>query len=185
MAMLNRVFYAFDDMVERRGLEKIKTIGDAYMVAGGVPGARADHAEAVAGLALEMLDFVAGLVREGLAVGLRIGIHSFRTRRRWRHRQAQIQLRHLGRHREHGRAAPDFERARPHPHLRRDRTAARPRLAYRAAGRDRTQGARRGRELLSHRRRRSSSTKFGGHELRPRAVRRPHGRTGILNGSDG
>jgi class 3 adenylate cyclase len=72
--MLNRVFYAFDDMVERLGLEKIKTIGDAYMVAGGVPHARADHAEAVAGLAFEMLEFVAGA-----GVGLRIGIHSGRV----------------------------------------------------------------------------------------------------------
>jgi class 3 adenylate cyclase len=74
--MLNRVFYAFDDMVERRGLEKIKTIGDAYMAAGGVPDARIDHAEAITDLALEMLDFVAALTRDGLSVGLRIGIHS-------------------------------------------------------------------------------------------------------------
>ena len=72
--LLNRVFFAFDDMVERRGLEKIKTIGDAYMVAGGVPDARADHAEAVAELAFEMLDFVATA-----GVGLRIGIHSGRV----------------------------------------------------------------------------------------------------------
>jgi adenylate cyclase len=71
VAMLNRVFFAFDDMVERRGLEKIKTIGDAYMVAAGVPEPRPDHAGAVAALAVEMLDFAR---REG--VDLRIGIHS-------------------------------------------------------------------------------------------------------------
>ena len=72
--MLNRVFYAFDDMVERRGLEKIKTIGDAYMVAGGVPEARIDHAAAIADLAFEMLSFVSDA-----GVGLRIGIHSGRV----------------------------------------------------------------------------------------------------------
>ncbi len=72
--LLNRVFFAFDDMVERRGLEKIKTIGDAYMVAGGVPDARADHAEAVADLAFEMLDFAATA-----GVALRIGIYSGRV----------------------------------------------------------------------------------------------------------
>ncbi|HUK60388.1 MAG TPA: adenylate/guanylate cyclase domain-containing protein [Stellaceae bacterium] len=72
--LLNRVFFAFDDMVERRGLEKIKTIGDAYMAAAGVPDARADHAEAVADLAFEMLDFAASA-----GVGLRIGIHSGRV----------------------------------------------------------------------------------------------------------
>lgn len=72
--MLNTVFYAFDDMVERRGLEKIKTIGDAYMAAGGVPEPRADHAEAIADLAFEMLEFAAGH-----GVGLRIGIHSGRV----------------------------------------------------------------------------------------------------------
>jgi class 3 adenylate cyclase len=77
--MLNRVFYAFDDMVERRGLEKIKTIGDAYMVAAGVPVPRPDHAEAIAELAFEMLDFVAGLAVDGLTVELRIGIHSGRA----------------------------------------------------------------------------------------------------------
>ncbi len=70
---LNRIFYAFDDMVARRGLEKIKTIGDAYMAAGGLPEARPDHAEAVAELAFEMLAFVASS-----GIGLRVGIHSGR-----------------------------------------------------------------------------------------------------------
>ncbi len=76
---LNSLFQAFDDMVERRGLEKIKTIGDAYMVAGGLPQARADHAEAVAALALEMLAFVEALARDtGRAVAMRVGMHSGR-----------------------------------------------------------------------------------------------------------
>lgn len=51
---LNRVFSDFDRLVERHGLEKIKTTGDAYMVVSGVPIARADHAEALAALAIEM-----------------------------------------------------------------------------------------------------------------------------------
>lgn len=75
--LLNRLFYAFDDMVERRGLEKIKTIGDAYMVAGGVPLRRADHAAALADLAYEMLDFATALRREeGIDLALRVGIHT-------------------------------------------------------------------------------------------------------------
>lgn len=52
--MLNQVFCKFDQLAEKYGLEKIKTIGDAYMVAGGVPEARPDHAQAVADMALEM-----------------------------------------------------------------------------------------------------------------------------------
>jgi len=75
--MLNRLFYAFDDMVERQGLEKIKTIGDAYMVAGGVPDHHADNAVAVADLAFEMLAFAEALRRDdGVDLNLRIGIHS-------------------------------------------------------------------------------------------------------------
>lgn len=53
--LLNEVFSGFDLLVEQRGLEKIKTIGDAYMVAGGVPHAAGDHAAAVADLAMAML----------------------------------------------------------------------------------------------------------------------------------
>jgi guanylate cyclase len=52
VALLNRIFTTFDAFVEELGLEKIKTIGDEYMVASGVPVPRRDHAEAVADLAL-------------------------------------------------------------------------------------------------------------------------------------
>jgi adenylate cyclase len=55
---LNGVFSAFDALVERHGVEKIKTIGDAYMAVGGAPVARADHAEAMLCLAFDMLDTV-------------------------------------------------------------------------------------------------------------------------------
>jgi class 3 adenylate cyclase len=53
VTLLNDVFGAFDRLVERHGLEKVKTIGDAYMVIGGVPNARPDHPQRVADLALE------------------------------------------------------------------------------------------------------------------------------------
>jgi len=51
---LNFIFSAFDQMTEKYGLEKIKTIGDAYMVVGGLPVSKPDHAEAIANMALEM-----------------------------------------------------------------------------------------------------------------------------------
>lgn len=52
--LLNQIFSRFDRLVEQHDLEKIKTIGDAYLVVGGLPTPRADHAEAIANLALEM-----------------------------------------------------------------------------------------------------------------------------------
>jgi class 3 adenylate cyclase len=54
VAVLNDLFSAFDQLAERQGLEKIKTIGDAYMVAGGLPDPRPDHVEAIAEMALAM-----------------------------------------------------------------------------------------------------------------------------------
>lgn len=75
-ALLNRLFSRFDEMVVARGLEKIRTIGDAYMVASGVPQPRPDHARAVADLALEMLTFTSADDHHGRAVALRIGIAS-------------------------------------------------------------------------------------------------------------
>ena len=74
---LNGVFTKLDALVERHGLEKIKTTGDAYMVVSGVPEPRPDHAEALADLALEMRAALAGLVdAKGRAVPVRIGIAS-------------------------------------------------------------------------------------------------------------
>jgi adenylate cyclase len=52
--VLDELFSAFDRLTRRHGLEKIKTIGDAYMVAGGLPEPRPDHAQAMADLALAM-----------------------------------------------------------------------------------------------------------------------------------
>jgi len=75
VGLLDSVFTAFDDLTQRHGLEKIKTIGDAYMVAGGLPEPRADHAEAVAELGLDMLDDLARVCSAaGVQLALRIGI---------------------------------------------------------------------------------------------------------------
>jgi adenylate cyclase len=75
VALLNRVFSAFDLLTERHDLEKIKTIGDAYMVAAGLPIPRPDHAEAVAEMALDMRDEVDRCGREaGFSLAVRIGI---------------------------------------------------------------------------------------------------------------
>ena len=77
VTMLNQIFTAFDRLVERRGLEKIKTIGDSYMVVGGLPIARNDHAIAVAEMALELLEAIAIINREvGSERAIRIGINS-------------------------------------------------------------------------------------------------------------
>lgn len=75
--LLNDLFFGFDLLAERHGIEKIKTIGDAYMAVGGLFMRHTDHAEAVADLALAM----AGLVRDfrtpsGQPLLLRIGMNS-------------------------------------------------------------------------------------------------------------
>jgi class 3 adenylate cyclase len=71
--LLNEIFSTFDAMAQRHGLEKIKTIGDAYMVVGGAPHARADHASAIAAMALEMR---AAMARFHTGINLRIGMHT-------------------------------------------------------------------------------------------------------------
>jgi class 3 adenylate cyclase/ActR/RegA family two-component response regulator len=77
VGLLNDIFSMFDRLVEQFEVEKVKTIGDAYMVVGGLPKVRNDHAIAVAGLALEMKrslqHFRSSL---GSPLQLRIGIHS-------------------------------------------------------------------------------------------------------------
>jgi class 3 adenylate cyclase len=74
---LNRVFTAFDHLTHERGLEKIKTIGDAYMVAAGMPVARADHADIIADMALAMLEVTKELSQQmDQPVEVRIGLHS-------------------------------------------------------------------------------------------------------------
>jgi adenylate cyclase len=75
VATLNELFSAFDELAQRHGLEKIKTIGDAYMVAGGLPQPRPDHAQAIAELALALREEVARrAVPRGQPLAVRIGI---------------------------------------------------------------------------------------------------------------
>ena len=76
VAFLNRIFSSFDALAEKHGLEKIKTIGDAYMVAAGLEG-QPDQVATAADMALEMLDTVRSLSREiGEELAVRIGIHT-------------------------------------------------------------------------------------------------------------
>jgi class 3 adenylate cyclase len=72
--LLNRVFSRFDELARVHGLEKIKTIGDAYMAVAGVPAPRDDHARAAAEMALAMRDEI-GRVSDGKLL-LRIGLHA-------------------------------------------------------------------------------------------------------------
>jgi len=74
--LLNLVFSYFDTLAEKYGVEKIKTIGDCYMVAAGVPTARANHAEALTQMALEMREYVCAHDFAGKRLSLRIGINS-------------------------------------------------------------------------------------------------------------
>jgi len=75
--LLNEIFSAFDELAIRHGLEKIKTIGDAYMVVGGLPVERPDHAEAIAEMALDMQEAIARIdIKHREAFCMRIGIHS-------------------------------------------------------------------------------------------------------------
>jgi guanylate cyclase len=78
VGLLDRLFTTFDELVDRYEVEKIKTIGDCYMVAAGVPTERPDHAHALAGLALEMRECAKRFLadRDGHGLRLRIGISS-------------------------------------------------------------------------------------------------------------
>jgi len=74
---LNQIFSSFDNLVEKYQLEKIKTVGDAYMVAGGFPEPRSSHVEAIADLALEMRESIAEFHTEkNQSVCMRTGIHT-------------------------------------------------------------------------------------------------------------
>ncbi len=75
--MLNQIFSAFDSLAEQLDLEKIKTIGDAYMVAAGLPTPRQDHAEAIAEMALAMQQVTASFQSvSGEPLQIRIGINT-------------------------------------------------------------------------------------------------------------
>jgi len=75
--LLNEAFSFFDSLLDKYGVEKIRTIGDSYMVASGVPRGRPDHAQALARMALDMRDYISThTFHNGQHVNFRIGINS-------------------------------------------------------------------------------------------------------------
>ncbi len=77
VVLLNRIFSQFDQLLEQHHLEKIKTIGDAYMVVGGLPQPNPDHAAAVADMALDMQRAIDEFNQvTGESFKMRIGIHT-------------------------------------------------------------------------------------------------------------
>jgi guanylate cyclase len=75
--LLNEAFSFFDSLLDTYGVEKIRTIGDSYMVAAGVPKGRPDHAVALVGMAVEMRDFIADhTFHNGRQIRFRIGINT-------------------------------------------------------------------------------------------------------------
>ena len=77
VSKLNDIFQLFDQLANRHGLEKIKTIGDAYMVVGGLPEPDPNHARAIANMALDMQQTIATIRKaDGQPFALRIGIHT-------------------------------------------------------------------------------------------------------------
>jgi class 3 adenylate cyclase len=77
VSKLNEIFHRFDELADRHKLEKIKTIGDAYMVVGGLPKPHDQHDRAIAEMALDMMDAIKTVeTGEGENFSLRIGIHT-------------------------------------------------------------------------------------------------------------
>jgi adenylate cyclase len=76
VGLLNGVFSTFDGIVEELGLEKIKTVGDEYMVASGLPTRRPDHAHVIAELALRMREILTRERFDGREIRMRIGVNS-------------------------------------------------------------------------------------------------------------
>jgi adenylate cyclase len=77
VAVLNEFLSAFDELAQQHGLRPIRITGDSYLIVGGLPVPRPDHAQAIANMALDMLDRIAGLNQQhGWAIGFRIGLNS-------------------------------------------------------------------------------------------------------------
>jgi len=77
VTLLNEIFTCFDRLAEKHGLEKIKTIGDGYMLVGGLPVPRTDHARVVADMALEMMVEIEAMNRaNGTQFSIRIGVNT-------------------------------------------------------------------------------------------------------------
>ncbi len=120
---LDALFRHFDVIADRHGLEKIKTIGDAYLAVAGAPTPVADHADAAVGMAVDILNDVGTIrwpsgdpivVRGGIATGPAVaGVD----------RRPEVRVRPVGRHREPREQARGERGTRPLPGLRVDRRA--------------------------------------------------------------
>ena len=115
--LLNGLFSEFDRLALKLGVEKIKTIGDAYMLVGGLPEPRADHADAVADMALAMIETVERLNCDLPTPLANAHRHSFRRRGGRSHRDPQVRLRHLGRCGKHRQSHGVAQLAEPDPDL--------------------------------------------------------------------
>ena len=115
VGLLDRVFARWDALAAEHGVEKIKTIGDAYMVAGGIPTRRPDHTEAIADMALAMGPEIAPLSSRDRTCAAGANRHRHRPSSRWRDRAGEVQLRPLGRHRQHSQPRGVSRRTRGNP----------------------------------------------------------------------
>ena len=145
VGVLNEVFTIFDRLADRYGLEKIKTIGDAYMVAGGIT-SEGGGVEQVADMALDMVDAMGRVPHGRWQPSADPGRPAGRTRRGRDHRSQEVHLRHLGRHGEHREPPGVPWRPRQDPDHCGDGRPAGVRLRRRAARhcRDQGKGAHRG-----------------------------------------
>jgi adenylate cyclase len=75
LELLHRVFSCFDELVEQHGVEKVKTIGDIYMAAGGWPEPVTDHLNAMAKLSLQMVESAAKIRCARGPITIRLGLH--------------------------------------------------------------------------------------------------------------
>ncbi|XP_043191299.1 soluble guanylate cyclase 88E-like isoform X2 [Amphibalanus amphitrite] len=78
VSMLNSMYSIFDTLTELNGVYKVETIGDAYMVVAGAPEKRANHAESICDMALDMVEGITGLTdpSTGNHIQIRVGVHS-------------------------------------------------------------------------------------------------------------
>ena len=151
VGVLDHLFSHFDVLAERHELEKIKTIGDCYMVAAGVPSPRPDHAHALALMALDM-QAAMRLGRRGRASRARAARRNqLGTGHRRRDRPEAVPLRPLGRRGEHREPHGVPRNVGADPDHACNEGAARGRVRLRAARNDPDQGQRRDRGLVSRR----------------------------------
>ena len=149
VAMLNGVFTRLDALVDEFGLEKIKTIGDAYMVASGIPTSREDHAQVLARFALAARDELAEHNLTGGRAGGAADRDQLRARGGRCDRTPPVLVPPVGGHGQHRLSDGVARPARPDPDHREHPRPARRQVHLRRAGRDRRQGQRADTHLAS------------------------------------